>query len=201
MIYAVNPFGADHQSHEHDPSYHSFPERMAEIGLSEPYPEKLSDDRALNAEKIRYALTTQYLYSCLDSVGICQFVFGPAWQLYGADDLVQVVRAVTGWEVTAEELLAVGKRRLNMMRAFNAREGIGREADRLPKKLEKALVGGKTDGVFVDIDEVEKAKDLYYAMAGWDVSTGTPKQETLEQLDLGWISRLMELEDQKSDGI
>lgn len=201
LIYAVNPFGADHQSHEHDPSYHSFPEGMAEIGLSEPHPEKLSDDRALNAEKIRYALTTQYLYSCLDSVGMCQFVFGPAWQLYGANDLVQVVRAVTGWEVTVEELLAVGKRRLNMMRAFNAREGIGREADRLPKKLEKALVGGKTDGVFVDIDEVEKAKDLYFAMAGWDVTTGIPKQETLEQLDLGWILGLMELEDQKSDGI
>ncbi len=187
LIYAVNPFGADHQSHEHDPSYRSFPERMAEIGLADPHPEKLSNDQVLNAEKVHYALTTQYIYSCLDSVGMCQFVFGPAWQLYGANDLAQVVQAVTGWEVTVEELLAVGKRRLNMMRAFNAREGFDRQADRLPKKLEKALTGGQTNGIFVDLAEVEKAKDLYYAMAGWDVSTGTPNRETLEQLGLGWI--------------
>ena len=35
LIYAVNPFGADHQSSEHDPSYEWYPERMAEIGLTE----------------------------------------------------------------------------------------------------------------------------------------------------------------------
>jgi aldehyde:ferredoxin oxidoreductase len=187
LIYAVNPFGADHQSHEHDPSYRSFPERMAEIGLVDPQEDQLADDRALNEDKVRYALTTQYFYSCLDSLGMCQFVFGPAWQLYGPNDLAQVVRVVTGWEVTVEELLAVGKRRLNMMRAFNAREGFNRQADRLPKKLEKALMGGKTDGICVDLGEVEKAKDWYYALAGWDISTGVPNWETLEQLGLAWI--------------
>ena len=31
LIYDVNPFGADHQSHEHDPSYEGYPERMAEL--------------------------------------------------------------------------------------------------------------------------------------------------------------------------
>lgn len=187
LIYAVNPFGADHQSHEHDPSYRSFPERMAEIGLTTVDPKQLSDDRSLNEEKVRYALTTQYVYSCLDSLGICQFVFGPAWQLYGINDLVEVVRAVTGWEVTTDELLVLGRRRLNMMRAFNSREGIDRGADRLPKKLEVALKGGQTEGVSVNPDDIEKAKDWYYALAGWEVSTGIPKKETLQQLGLGWI--------------
>ncbi|MGD2254106.1 MAG: aldehyde ferredoxin oxidoreductase family protein, partial [Anaerolineales bacterium] len=92
LIYAVNPFGADHQSHEHDPSYRSYPERMAEIGLTNPQPNKV-----LNEEKVRYALTTQHLYSCLDSVNMCQFVFGPAWQLYSTGQLAEAVRAVTGW--------------------------------------------------------------------------------------------------------
>lgn len=182
LIYAVNPFGADHQSHEHDPSYRGFPERMAEIGLTKPQP-----DEVLNEEKVLYALTTQYIYSCLDSVGVCQFVFGPAWQLYSTSHLAQAIRAVTGWEVTVEELLTLGERRLNMMRAFNAREGIGREADRLPRKLEKGLIGGKTDGISINMAEVEKAKDWYYAMAGWDVSTGIPQKKTLERLGMGWI--------------
>jgi aldehyde:ferredoxin oxidoreductase len=179
LIYAVNPFGADHQSNEHDSSYLSFRDRMLEIGLDNPQPEDV-----LNEEKVRYSLITQYMYSCLDSLNICQFIFGPAWQLYGPNDLVQTVRAVTGWDVTIEELLMLGERRLNMMRMFNARDGIGREADRLPKKLSQALVGGKSDGISIDFSKVEKAKDQYYAMAGWDISTGFPKPETLERLGL-----------------
>ncbi|RMF27306.1 MAG: aldehyde:ferredoxin oxidoreductase [Chloroflexi bacterium] len=183
LIYAVNPFGADHQSSEHDPSYRYYPERMAEIGLTNPQP-----DRVLNEEKVRFALTTEYLYSFLDSVNVCQFVFGPAWHLYSVGQLVEAVRRVTGWDVTIEEVLRVGERRLNMLRAFNAREGIGREADRLPKKLFQALRGGPTDGVALTEEEIEQAKDLYYAMAGWDVATGTPTRGKLEELGLGWVA-------------
>jgi aldehyde:ferredoxin oxidoreductase len=183
LIYAVNPFGADHQSSEHDPAYKAYPERMAEIGLTDPQPNKV-----LNEEKVRFALKTQYAYSALDSVNMCQFVFGPAWQLYGSGQLVQTMQAITGWDITLDELMRLGERRLNMLRAFNAREGIGREADRLPKKLEKALVGGKSDGLFVPPEEVEQAKDIYYAMAGWDVATGTPTRSRLEELDLAWVA-------------
>lgn len=182
LIYAVNPFGADHQSHEHDPSYRSFQERMSEIGLINPQP-----DEILNEEKVRYALTTQYLYSCMDSVNVCQFVFGPAWQLYSANDLAQTIRVVTGWDVSIDELLILGERRLNMMRAFNARDGLGREADCIPKKLTKSLIGGKSDGISIDMLDIEKAKDQYYELAGWDVSTGVPTKETLERLGLRWI--------------
>jgi aldehyde:ferredoxin oxidoreductase len=142
----------------------------------------------LNEEKVRFALTTQHSYSCLDSVNVCQFVFGPAWHLYGMQQLAETVRLVTGWEVSVEELQRVGERRLNMLRAFNAREGIGREADVLPRKLHKALVGGKSDGLFVTEAEVEQAKDWYYAMSGWEVATGKPTRAKLQQLDLAWVA-------------
>jgi aldehyde:ferredoxin oxidoreductase len=102
--------------------------------------------------------------------------------------LAEVVRAVTGWEVSVEELQKVGERRLNLLRAFNAREGIGREADTLPKKLQKALVGGKSDGLAVPVEELEAAKDAYYAMAGWDVKTGTPTRAKLTELGLEWVA-------------
>ena len=95
---------------------------------------------------------------------------------------------ITGWEVSVEELQRVGERRLNMLRAFNAREGIGREADMLPKKLKKALMGGKSDGLFVTEEEVEQAKDWYYAMSGWDVPTGMPTRAKLEELQLAWVA-------------
>jgi len=182
LIYAVNPFGADHQSHEHDPSYGGYPDRMAELDLLDPQP-----DDVLNAEKVRYALYQQYLYSCMDSVSVCQFVFGPAWQLYGPSHLVDAVRGVTGWNASLWELMKVGERRLNLMRAFNAREGIGSEADTVPPKLLVPLQGGPSDGVAVTAEEVETAKALYYQMSGWD-EEGRPTRSKLEELALGWVA-------------
>ena len=193
LIYAVNPFGADHQSHEHDPSYEIegdyeyYQDRMAAIGLKDPQPRY-----SLSAEKVRYALVTQYMYSCLDSVNMCQFVFGPAWQLYDPQDLLAAVQTITGWDVTLDELMAVGERRLNMLRAFNAREGIGRADDRLPKKMWKALEGGPTDGWKLDPGEIERAKDIYYAMAGWDIESGVPTRDKLTELGLEWVADLMD---------
>ncbi|MCP4544151.1 MAG: aldehyde ferredoxin oxidoreductase family protein [Chloroflexi bacterium] len=187
LIYAVNPFGADHQSHEHDPSYEWYPDRMAEIDLLDPQPEDV-----LNAEKVRYVLYQQYLYSCMDSVSVCQFVFGPAWQLYGPSHLVDAVRGVTGWNASLWELMKVGERRLNLMRAFNAREGVGSEADTVPPKLLVPLQGGASDGVAVTAEEVEAAKAIYYQMAGWDES-GRPTRSKLEELALGWVADELDL--------
>jgi aldehyde:ferredoxin oxidoreductase len=181
LIYAVNPFGADHQSSEHDPSYEDYPERMAQIGLTDPQP---ADN--LNAEKVKYAYTTQCLYSAMDSVNVCQFVYGPAWHLYDAEQLAQMISLVTGWDVTVNELLTVGERRLNLLRAFNAREGIGRSEDKLPKKMFKALQGGDSDGVSLTEAEIETALDIYYELAGWDVETGMPTKTRLKELGLEW---------------
>lgn len=188
LIYAVNPFGADHQSSEHDPSYRSYPERMASIGLTNPQRPK-----EMNEEKVRFALRTQYVCSALDSFNICQFVFGPAWQLYETRQLAEAIRLITGWEVTVDELIAVGQRRLNMLRAFNAREGLGRAQDTLPRKLFRALAGGKTDGLALSYDEMETAKAQYYAQAGWDGETGNPTRDTLAALDLAWVADALAL--------
>ena len=184
LIYAVNPFGADHQSSEHDTAWRYYTDRMAEIGVTnEP-----QHPAVLNEEKVDFALKTQHIYSALDTVNMCQFVFGPAWHLYGTEQLAEAVNLITGWEVDVAELQQVGERRLNMLRAYNAREGIGREADVLPKKMKKALVGGKTDALALDDAELEQAKDWYYAMSGWDVATGIPTRAKLEELELGWIA-------------
>ena len=191
VIYAVNPFGADHQSSEHDPSYtpeliaaspDKYGKRMAEIGLTDPQPEE-----ALNEAKVEYALNTQYAYSALDTADACQFVFGPAWQLLGMEELAGVISAVHGEETTVADLLTLGARRLNMLRAFNAREGITREQDTLPKRLFEPLEGGPSDGKTVDREQFSAALEMYYEKAGWDPVTGNPTAETLDGLGLGWL--------------
>ena len=125
----------------------------------------------------------------MDSLNLCQFVYGPAWQLYGPNDMVEVVRAVTGWEdVSFDELQKVGERRLNMMRAFNVREGLDRKNDVLPEKLFKPLKGGVSDGWKIERDEFESALDLYFERSGWDVETGIPSRSKMDELGLGWVA-------------
>jgi len=182
LIYAVNPYGADHQSHEHDGSYGDYPERMAELGLLNPQPSDV-----LNEEKVRYAMVTQHLYSALNSIGVCQFVWGPSWQLYGPGQLVEMVRAVTGWNVSLEELVQAGERAVNMMRAFNAREGFTSAEDKLPPKLFRPLKDGPSDGIAITEEEVAMALPTYFAMCGWDAE-GRPTRAKLEELGLGWVA-------------
>ena len=189
VIYAVNPFGADHQSSEHDPNIEEgagdlVMERQALLGFDR---DALPYD-SLGAEKVRYALRTQQFYSFLDTASLCQFVWGPAWELFGPQETVDFVRAVTGWaDFDVEELLEIGERRINLMRAFNAREGLDRRDDRLPAKFFKPLTGsGPTRGVALDHAVIEGALDEYYRLAGWDVTTGNPTPDTLARLGLAW---------------
>jgi len=182
LLYLVNPGGADHTVSEHDPSYGSFPDRMAELDLIDPVPGEV-----MNAEKVRYSIYSQRMISCIDSVCVCKFTFGPAWQLYGPSQLVDAVRAVTGWNVSLWELMKVGERRLNLLRAFNARDGVGGEADTMPSKLTIPLQGGASDGVAVTAEEMEMAKALYYQMVGWD-EDGRPTRAKLEELAVGWVA-------------
>ena len=195
VIYAANPFGADHQSHEHDPVYTAkayegsdeepgYKRFLNQIGLDKPQPSKV-----LNEEKIEYALKTQYNYSAMDTLGLCQFVFGPAWQMYGPQDQADLLSAATGWPVTVDEIQSCGQRRLNLMRALNAREGLARDQDTLPKKLfRQPLSGGRSDGMVLDQAELDAGLEMYYRQAGWDTSSGVPTRETLVNLGLGWAA-------------
>jgi aldehyde:ferredoxin oxidoreductase len=50
------------------------------------------------------------------------------------------------------------------------------------------MVGGPSDGLVVTVEEFERAKDWYYEMAGWDVETGNPTRQKLEELELDWLA-------------
>ena len=191
LIYAVNPFGADHQSSEHDPYYEDGIgdfnlDRLKQIGLGSPQPAY-----SLTEEKVRFAYETEVFYSMLDSAELCQFVYGPTWTLYDAKDTVAMMNSVTGWDLTIDELMAVGRRRLSLFRTFNAREGLGRKDDTLPKKFFKALSGtGPTAGFVLTHEEVDSAIDEYYKLAGLNAD-GAPTRETLKKHDVEWAAEYL----------
>ncbi len=186
LVYAVNPFGADHQSSEHDPVLTMPPdsrerERLARLGKWRGEP----DNFALDEEKVRFAHATQCFYSMMDTLCLCQFVWGPAWQLYGPDDVLELCRAGLGWDASLDELMRVGERRINLMRAFNAREGFTRADDRLPARVFSGLPDGPAKGAHIDRETFERALTLYYHLAGWDPETGAPTPAKLKELSIG----------------
>ncbi len=187
LIYAVNPFGADHQSSEHDPMYEAglatdlYLKNLAQLGLTNP-----PAQNDFGPEKVRFAYLGEVFYSLMDTLDLCQFVWGPAWCLFGPAETVEMVKAVTGWDVTLDELMDVGRRRLNLLRTFNARAGFTRKEDKLPAKFFKPLAGsGPTAGVAVNEADFTAALNQYYQLNGW-TSDGIPTPHSLKQLKLDW---------------
>lgn len=191
LIYAVNPFGADHQSSEHDPYYEEGIsgfnlDRLNELDLKDPPP-----FRSLGQEKVKFAAYSQMFYSMMDSLSLCQFVYGPTWCLYGPKETVDMVQAVTGWKISLFELMKLGERRINLMRVFNAREGFDRKDDKLPKKFFVPLLGtGPTAETSLDPAEFESALDSYYRLMGW-TDDGTPTPSKLAELGIEWASEYL----------
>jgi len=174
LVYAVNAFGADHQSSEHDTALRAKPGTLQRRRLEEL---DIAGDLALtdlSDAKVRFAFRSQCFYSALDTLGLCQFVWGPSWQLYGPSETVELVRSGTGWQATMDELLEIGERKINLMRAFNAREGIGKAADVLPKKLFQPLAGkGPTTGSRAGTRRRDTRRPPSSAASA---STGSPKR-------------------------
>jgi aldehyde:ferredoxin oxidoreductase len=188
LVYAVNPFGADHQSSEHDtfmimPADSRERKRLAQIGSTAEY----DNTFVIDDDKVRFAFDSQCYFSILDTLCLCQFVWGPCWELYGPDDLIDLCKYGLGWETSLFELMRVGERRLNMMRYFNAREGFTKKEDVLPDRIFKPLIDGPSKGVHLDKEKFLEARELYYSFAGWDEKTGNPTENTLRKLSLGWL--------------
>jgi len=127
--------------------------------------------------------TTEDVYALRDCIIQCWYCV--SWPpILWIEDFAKILPVATGEPSFSkiDELLVIGNRIVNLERCFNAREGITRKDDTLPKRfLEEPMPEGPGKGQVVNLKVM---LDEYYALRGWDPETGIPKLETLEKLGL-----------------
>lgn len=184
LAYACLPFGPDHVSSEHDGSIAEAPisYKLRSLGLDEP-----QDTTDLSEVKSKLVWFTQCGYSAVDTLSLCQFIFGH-WTLFDLNQLVDLINAVSGWKTNLYELMMVGQRRIQLFRAYNQREGFNADDDVLPEKLYQPLKNvGPSAGYSINREDFLKAKKYYYGLAGWDQETGMVSESKLMEMGLDWI--------------
>jgi aldehyde:ferredoxin oxidoreductase len=142
-------------------------------------------DRRSTKDKPAFAVRSQHFTAVGDSLVLCRFTAERGFGLFLDEPYARMVRAVTGWDVTVEELERAGERIVNLERLFNVREGARRAQDTLPwRVMHEPIPEGPSAGAFCPPDELSAMLDAYYALRGWD-GEGVPTASRLATLDLG----------------
>jgi len=176
--YAVSPTGADHCHNMHDTGLAGRGlTKLRPLGILEAVPIE-----SLGPEKVRLFKAQMQMRILANCLSVCSF---PPWRFTEYVDLVQ---AVTGWDVSMYELVAVAARTLNLARVFNLREGLTKDDDWLPPRFFKPQTIGALSETSVDPVELRQAIDTYYEMMGWN-NDGVPMTGTLHDLGIGWAAK------------
>jgi aldehyde:ferredoxin oxidoreductase len=126
-------------------------------------------------------------HQALVCAGMCLFVY---WAFPDIDPIADFMRAVTGWEVTNDELLKTGERISNIRQAFNIREGLNPLEFKVPDRVlgKPPQKEGPLAGVTVDEDTMIKE---YLTAMDWDLKTAKPSKKKLLELGLDDVAKTL----------
>jgi aldehyde:ferredoxin oxidoreductase len=151
--------------------------------------------------KPRMVIWYQNFAAIIDAMELCRF--GTYWSRFPVEykEFSDMLRYTTGEDFSADELMTVGERIWNVEKAFNLRQGFGRESDLPCEKLQtEPVVGGPVDGETLPLEKFNELLDSYYVLRGWDQQTGKPKRSKLEELSLGDVADELARYDQIAEG-
>jgi len=155
------------------------------------------------------------------SIGYCDWAYADFVNQYGPDYRgltpeaePKFLNAVTGGNLTFEEGLEIGRKIWNLHRSMWTLQGRHRDIENYSEyNYTQPGVPGFTTfeapytmpvyedgqwqyksvaGRMLDKDKTEEFKTKFYALEGWDTSTGWPTRATLEELGLGHVADKLE---------
>ncbi|MAG14302.1 MAG: hypothetical protein CL874_00220 [Dehalococcoidales bacterium] len=95
----------------------------------------------------------------------------------------EAINAATGWNMSLEEVMKVGRRVVNMMRLYNLKVGLTPDKETPSARYCSQSVDGPNKDKPIT-PHWEKMLDNYYQLMGWDRKTGRPLPETIKELAL-----------------
>ena len=124
-------------------------------------------------EAARLAVETEDRAALMDSLILCKFLRGVFTDLFA--ESAELLRLVTGWDVTAEELHDVSRRIITAKKLYNIREGWTPQEDTLPPRfVAEELRDGRHQPVLLPRQRLDEMIRAYYESRGWGSDGGVP---------------------------
>jgi len=133
-------------------------------------------------DKVKWVIYLQHLRPMFDCLGVCRF----PWVELGLDPeyYVRFFKAITGFNLSLEDLLEASERIYNLTRIISISRGMTGKEDWLPERdFQDPIPTGPFKGAVLDRKKFEKMLKTYYKLRGWDES-GIPLRKTLLKLGL-----------------
>ena len=119
-----------------------------------------------------------------DSLIMCRFIMERGFGTPLNENHIRLIKAVTGWDPSLQELERIGERIYNLERLVNVERGVSRRDDRLPfRTMNEPIPDGPARGRYCPKEELDRMLDTYYSLRGWD-QDGIPTPEKLTELGL-----------------
>ena len=164
--YLHGPNPGDHMKAEHD-WIASSPDDLNAFNVK-----VTSEPLALDAAKVDIFRATQIYYSLVDCLSLCLFIFGPG-NIYAFDDIVKMINAATGFDYTFDDLMQIGEAAIQLQRKLYI--VFGGKDDDMPAFMEQEIPEGPTKGNRISRKDFAAARQHYYKIWNWDVSSGFSK--------------------------
>jgi aldehyde:ferredoxin oxidoreductase len=127
-------------------------------------------------EAARMAVQTEDRSALMDSLILCKFLRGVFTDLFA--ESAELLRPVTGWNVTADELRGTARRIVTAKKLYNIREGWTAAEDTLPKRfLSEGLPNGQASEAVLPRERLREMIDTYYAERGWNRDGTVPRDQ------------------------
>jgi len=185
LAMALNPSGPRYDVIEHDIDFD--PDwvwsRHVEFGAEYGIPKGGLPLGTLDKRREESIVDLWLLWSALDSLGICIYAAPPTRELQSAD-ILALVKAVTGAEISMDELFELGLVRLLIQRDMNHRLGVNPKSDDLPdlffdKPIKSS--GAKLDGAVINRAEFIEMKSAVVKRLQWSESGGVDQASKIWQ--------------------
>ncbi len=173
IVYATSPIGASHNQSDYFMIEISG-RVLDDLGIG-------ATERFENAGKGAPVAKHQDWRAFTSSLAQCHFPNPPV------KNMIAMLSAATGYDVTLANALTYGERMMNLKRALNLKLGYNaRAAEKLPELVLRPLADSGSEG---HVPQLEPMLREYYAHREWDWETGKPRREKLLALGMPEIAR------------